>query len=135
MEPSSSARPASVAAAAALLGVFGIAVTVNALLAQGFSGWTEVANIPRALLRLAGAGVVAWGLWRGASWAWWLGLALAILWLIGGLAPVLVVEQGDMHWLPPSRGQLVLAVSLVSLVCVIGLLLTPSARAYLRPRR
>lgn len=128
-------RPASVSAAAALFAVYGIAAVVNAIIAQSWTGWVEAASLPRALLRLAGGLLVAWGLLQATEWAWWLGLALAVLWLVGGLTPVLVMERGDVHWLPPSAGQLFLALSLVSLLIAILLLLTPSARAFLRRTR
>ena len=129
-------RPISVTVAAALFVLYGVAMVVNAIGTQSWTGWVEAASVPRALLRLAGGVLVGWGLLRATKWAWWLGLALALLWLIGGLAPVLVMDRGDMHWLPPSGAQIFLAVSLVSLVLAILLLLTPSARDYLRrPRR
>jgi hypothetical protein len=132
MTPSDTARPASVSAAAALFLVYGIAAVVVAAMTQGWAGWVEAGSIPRALLRLAAAGVIAWGLMRGAPWAWLVGLALAILWLIAGLAPVLVMEHGDVRWLPPSGDQLVLAAGLAGLVVAVVLLVTPSARRWLR---
>jgi hypothetical protein len=130
-EHSGPARPPSVTGAALLFVLYGVAAVVNAAAMQNWSG-VEAGSIPRAVLRLAAAGLVAWGLLRGAGWSWWMALALAILWLVSGLAPVVVLERGDMHWLPPSGDQIFLAVSLVSLSIAILLLLTPSARAHLR---
>lgn len=127
-------RPASVSGAAALFVVFGITAVVNAMIGQDWTGWTEAGGLPRAMLRLTGALLVAWGLLQRAAWAWWVGLALAVLWLVGGLTPVLVLERGDVRWLPPSRGQLVLAASLVSLCFAVALLLAPGARRFLKNR-
>jgi hypothetical protein len=131
MEKSAASRPPSVTGTALLFALYGVAVVVNAAAMQNWTG-VEAGSIPRAALRLAGAGLVAWGLLRGAVWSWWIGLALAILWLVAGLVPVMVLDRGDMHWLEPSGDQIFLAVSLVSLSLAILLLLTPSARAYLR---
>ena len=124
-------RPPSVTGAALLFALYGVAAVLNAAAMQNWTG-VEAGSIPRAALRLAGAGLVSWGLLRGSGWSWWMGLALAILWLVSGLAPVVVLDRGDMHWLPPSADQIFLAVSLVSLSLAILLLLTPSARGYLR---
>ena len=131
MEETRATRPPSVTGAALLFALYGVAGVVNAADMQNWTG-VEAGSIPRAALRLAGAGLVAWGLWRGAAWSRWMGLALALLWLVSGLAPVVVVDEGDMHWLPPSGDQIFLTVALVSLSVAILLLLTPSARAYLR---
>ncbi len=132
MPVAESKAPAGATAAAGLFLLYGVAIVANALVSQGWTGWVEAGSVPRALLRLAGAALVAWGLRQGASWAWWLGLALAILWLAGGLAPVLVSDGGDLRWLPPSDDQLVLAVSLLSLALAVALLLTPAVRGWLR---
>lgn len=126
------ARPAGVVAAAGFFLIYGIAVVVNAATTQGWTGWIEAGSVPRALLRLAGAGLVAWGLLRGLAWAWWVGLALAIIWLASGLAPLVVMERGDVQWLQPSSDQIYLVVSLLSLVLAITLLLTSGVRGFLR---
>lgn len=125
-------RPPSVTAAAVLFALYGVAAVVNAAISQDWSGWADTGSAPRALLRIAAALLVAWGLLRGTVWAWWVALPLAILWLISGFAPVLVMDHGDMHWLPPSSNQIFLVVSLTSLSLALGLLLTPTARAFLR---
>ena len=132
MPADESRPPTGATAAAALFLLYGAAVVVNAFVTRGWTGWVEAGSVPRALLRLAGAALIAWGLRQGASWAWWIGLALAVLWLASGLAPVLVSEGGDLQWLPPSGDQIFLVVSLVSLALAIALLLTPSVRAWLR---
>jgi hypothetical protein len=132
MSTQASGRPRGIAVAAGLFVVYGVAVVVNTALTQGWTGWVEAGNLPRALLRLAGASLVAWGLLQGSVWAWWLGLALAILWLIGGLMPLLVTEGGDLRWLQPSGDQILLVISLLSLGLAVALLLTPSVRGFLR---
>ena len=131
LEQPSVSRPPSVTGAALLVALYGVAGVVNAAVMQNWTG-VEAGSIPRAGLRMAAAGLVAWGLLRGAPWAWWVGLALALLWLVAGLAPVMVMDRGDMHWLQPSGDQIILAVGLVSLSLAILLLLTPSARTFLR---
>ena len=125
-------RPAGVVAVAALFLLYGIGMVINAEQTRGWTGWIEAGSLPRALLRLAGAALVAWGLVQGAAWAWWVGLALAILWLAGGLVPVVVMEGGDLRWLEPSGDQIVLALSLLSLALAITLLLTRSVRGFFR---
>ena len=125
-------RPFGATAAAGLFLVYGAAVVVNAFVSRGWTGSVEAGNLPRALLRLAGAALVAWGIRQGAPWSWWLGLALAVLWLAGGLAPMLVRERGDVQWLQPSSDQIVLVVSVLALVLALVLLLTPAVRGYLR---
>ena len=125
-------RPAGVTAAAVLFLLYGVAVVANSFESRGWTGWVEAENLPRALLRLAGAALVAWGLRQGATWSWWLGLALGVLWLLGGLVPVLVTEGGDLRWLQPSGDQIFLAASVVSLALAIVLLLTPSVRGWIR---
>ena len=132
MPADDSKPPAGATAAAGLFLVYGAAVVVNSFGTRGWTGWVEAGSLPRALLRLAGAALVAWGIRQGRSWAWWVGLGLAFLWLIGGLAPVLVSEGGDFQWLQPSRDQIFLAVSLISLGLAIALLLSPSVRGWLR---
>jgi hypothetical protein len=127
--------PRSVSAAAAMFGVYGLAVLVNAATAQGGLGWSDAGDYGRALLRLAGCLLVAWGLLRGERWAWWLALALAILWLAAGTLAMAVLERGDVHWLRPSGSQLFLAAGLLSLGVAVALLLTPAARSVFRRKR
>ena len=126
------ALPTSVKLAAALFVVYGVAVVVNATAMQSEAGWVEAADFPRALVRLVGTLVIAWGLLHRARWAWWLGLGLAAFWLATGALAVLVLERGDVYWLPPSRFQIFLVVSLLCLGLALALLLSPPARAVFR---
>lgn len=130
--PTTRALPVNVKLAAALFLVYGVAAVLNATAVQSGAGWGGTGEIPRAILRLAGSGLIAWGLLHGARWAWQLGLALAAFWLVMGAVAVLIIERGDVHWLPPSGFQLVLTVSLLCLGLALALLLTPSARAVFR---
>jgi hypothetical protein len=129
---SSETLPNNVKLAAALFVVYGVAVVLNATAIQGAAGWVGAADFPRALIRLLGTGLIAWGLLQRARWAWWLGLVLAVVWLVAGALTVFVFERGDVHWLQPSSIQTFLVVSLLCLGLVVALLLSPSARAVFR---
>jgi hypothetical protein len=124
--------PASVRLAAALFVAYGLAVALNATVMQAAGGWGVARDVPRAMLRLVGTGIIAWGLLRRARWAWWLGLVLAVFWLSAGALSVLVFERGDVYWLAPSGFQTFLVVSLVSLGSAVALLISPSARSVFR---
>jgi hypothetical protein len=126
------ALPKSVKLAAALFIVYGVAVVLNATAMQSAAGWVAAGDFPRAVIRLLGTGLIAWGLLHRARWAWWLGLALATFWLAAGALAVLVLERGDVYWLPPSGFQIFLVVSLLSLGLAVALLLSPSARTMFR---
>jgi hypothetical protein len=128
----SEALPSSVKLAAALFVTYGVAVVLNATAIQGASGWVGAGDFPRALIRLFGTGLIGWGLLQRARWAWWLGLVLAAVWLAAGALAVLVLERGDVHWLPPSGFQIFLVISLLCLGLVVALLISPSARAAFR---
>jgi hypothetical protein len=124
--------PSSVKLAAVLLVVYGAAVVLNATVIQEAGGWAAPRDFPRALIRLLGTGLIAWGLVQRARWAWWLGVILAAFWLVAGAAAVLVVERGDVYWLQPSGFQVFLMVSLLCLGLALALLLSPSARRVFR---
>lgn len=125
---SAGALPKTVKLAAALFVLYGVAVVINAVAVQGAAGWAVAWDFPRAILRLIGTGLIGWGLLRRARWAWWLGLILAVFWLVAGALVVLVFERGDVYWLPPSGFQIFLAGSLGCLGGGVALLLSPSAR-------
>jgi hypothetical protein len=128
----SEALPSTVKLAAALFVTYGVAVVLNATAIQGAANWVGAGDFPRALIRLFGTGLIGWGLLQRARWAWWLGLVLAAIWLGAGALAVLVLDRGDVHWLPPSGFQIFLVVSLLCLGLVVALLLSPSARAVFR---
>lgn len=118
--------------AAALFVVYGIAAFLNAAVVLQGAGWASPMAWIRALIQLVGAGAVAWGLLLGTRWSWGLGLVLGIYWLVTGALTMLVLERGDLHWLPPSGFQVLMAAALVGLGVALALLLTPAARAALR---
>ncbi|MBA3893821.1 MAG: hypothetical protein H0X69_09005 [Gemmatimonadales bacterium] len=120
-------------AAAGLILLYGAVALLNALTMQAQAGWGEPWALGRALLRLLISGLVAWGLYRRARWAWWVGLAWSFFGLFLGASAMLVFERGDIHWLAPSRAQLPLGVMLLSLGGAIALLITPAGRAAFRP--
>ena len=126
------ALPNSVKLAAALFVGYGVAVVLNAAGMQSTGGWVAAGDFPRALIRLLATGVIAWGLLHRARWAWWVGLALAAVWLTAGALAVLVFEHGDVYWLRPSGFQIFLVVSLLCLGLSLALLLSPSARGVFR---
>jgi len=126
------ALPNSVKMAAALFVMYGVVVVLNATVMPSADSWVAAHDLPRALLRLLGTGLIAWGLLHRARWAWWLGLGLAAFWLAAGALAVLVLERGDVYWLPPSGFQVFLVVSLLCLGLALALLLSPSAREVFR---
>ena len=126
------ALPTGVKLAAALFVMYGLVVVLNARVIQGAAGWSTAGDVPRALLRLVGTVLIAWGLLRRARWAWWLGLVLAVSWLSAGALAVLVFDRGDVYWLPPSGFQTFLVVSLVCLGLAVALLMSPSVRVVFR---
>ena len=127
--------PVAVKVTAALFVIYGIAAVVNAIETRTDAGWIGSSSFPRALLRLVGTGIIAWGLVRGARWAWWVGLVASLIWLGMGSVTVLVMHRGDVHWLQPSRDQLFLAVSLVSVGLALGLLVSSTVREAFRAGR
>jgi peptidoglycan/LPS O-acetylase OafA/YrhL len=124
--------PANVKLAAALFVLYGLAVVLNVTVMQTAAGWGAPRDFPRAILQLIGAGLIAWGLVRRARWAWWLGIVLAVFWLVAAALVVLVLDRGDVYWLPPSGSQTFLVASLVCLGGAVALLISPSARAVFR---
>ena len=92
-------------------------------------------QLVRSGFRVIGAAAVAWGLLRGARWAWVLGFVLGAFWLVTGLLTVLVLERRDLEWLRPSGFQVFLFASLALLGLAVALLLSPSARRALRGPR
>jgi hypothetical protein len=130
----SPAIPLSLRAAALCFVLFAVAVLLNSA-TQSAAGWMVTRQIVRSGFRVIAAGAVAWGLLRGARWAWVLGLLLGSFWLVTGLLTVLVLERRDLEWLRPSGFQVFLFASLASLGLAVALLLSASARQALRGPR
>jgi hypothetical protein len=125
------AIPLSLKAAALCFLLFAVALLLNSA-TQSAAGWMVPRRIVHSGFRVVGAGAVAWGLLRGARWAWVLGLLLGSFWLVTGLLTVLVLDHRELEWLRPSSFQVFLFASLASLCLAVALLLSPSARKALR---
>jgi hypothetical protein len=131
--PEPRAIPISLKAAALCFFLFSVAVLLNGA-TQSAAGWMVARQVVRSGFRVVCAGAVAWGLLRGARWAWVLGLVLGSFWLVTGLLTVLVLERNHLEWLRPSSFQVFLFASLASLGLAVVLLLSSSARhAFRRP--
>jgi hypothetical protein len=130
--------PASLKLAALCFALFAVAVLFNTATQFGAGwlvfhhGWWGTRQIARVGFRVVGAAALAWGLFRGARWAWVLGLIFGSFWLVGDLLTVIVFERRDLEWLAPSGFQLFLFASLACLGAAIALLLSSSARAAVR---
>lgn len=119
-------------AAAALFLLYAGLMMANAAAFAPSMGLTDRRDVAIELVRLVAAALVAWGLFRRTRWGWWLGLGLGALWLAEGLLKVVVIDQGDIHWLSPSGAQLLLSGALLALAGALALLLLPVGRAVFR---
>jgi hypothetical protein len=128
--PVSTVVPRPVRIAALLFVVYGVMVVGNALLLQTAGGWAQAREFPRALLRLAGCAVIAWGLLRGVRWAWWTGVIFAGFWaVLGGGALLVIARVGawDQLPMPGFSGPFLVAAMLVT-AAALALLLQPASR-------
>ena len=124
--------------ACALLVLYGLLVVANAVALQSLGGWEDWREFPRALVRLAGMLLVAWGLWRGERWAWWLAVGLGLVWLVTGIGVLIMawLMAGDVELPMPGFAKAVLILAAGLLAVAVGLLLTPPVRAaFRRPLR
>ena len=121
--------------AAGLLVAYGLLVVANAVYLQSLAGWVEWPQFFRALVRLGGMLLFAWGLLRGERWAWWAAVGLGLFWLITG-ALLLVgsyAALGDeVVVLMPVPSHVLLVVAGGILAAAIVLLLTPAVRTSFR---
>ena len=130
-----SSLPPAVRAAAIVFAVYGTFVLVHATVWQVLGDWAEAGQYPRALIRFAGMGLVAWGLRTAQRWAWWLGVLLGGWFLVAGLGLLLVAVRLGAGTLPlPLLALAGAAVAFVLLATGVGLLLLPSSRAALLRR-
>ena len=128
--PNTYAVPRPVRIAALLFVVYVVMVLGNALVLQSAGGWADAREFPRALLRLAGCAVIAWGLLRGHRWGWWMGVIFAGLWAaLGGVALLVIARLGAWDKLPLSGfSALFLVLSLLITGAALALLLQPASR-------
>jgi hypothetical protein len=114
---------------------YGLLVVVNAVYLQSLAGWVEWPQFSRALLRLGGMLLLAWGLVRNERWAWWGAVGLGLFWLITGalfLVGSYAVAGDDTVVLMPVLSHVILAVAVGILAVAIVLLLTPTVRTAFR---
>ena len=126
--------PASVRAAALLLLLYGVLVVAGAVLLHTMGGGVDAADFVDALVRLAGMGVLAWGLLRRRRWAWWISVLLGGLWIVLAVFAVVVFATTDARdLLPlPTLSVSFMAGSILLLAGALSCLLSPSARAFFR---
>jgi hypothetical protein len=126
--------PVTVRWAAIALAGYGLVVLVNATVLQALNDWEGIAEYPRALVRTVAVGGVAWGLLRRARWAWWLGLALTLVWIgtsVFGIA-ILVVYGNDAQAFLPSGFYATFTLTVALLLIALTLMLLPRSRAAFR---
>lgn len=124
--------PKSVRLAALLLVAYAVLVVLNAVVTQSGAGWEESRDFPRALLRLAGCGLIAFGLLQARRWAWWLAVVLGAFWAVMALAGVAMVSAADA-WDRMGATTPVLMLALAGLLAAaVALLLQPASREAFR---
>lgn len=128
----------SVRTAAILLVCYGIAVVGNALVWQAAGDWQDASDFPRALIRLAGTGLIAWGLMQRSRWAWWAGILFPGFWIASAVLALvaymaLVDADGPSQFPPAFAGFMVVSVAI--LTWAVGLLLTRQVRDAFRVTR
>jgi hypothetical protein len=118
--------------AAGLFSLYALAVIANALFYTHWSG--DASGLPHALGRCAGIGLLAFGLWQGRRWVWWVGVGVATL--LSGLALVHLAlghSLGLFAGRPyPAVDYAFVAVSVFALTGALVALLLPASRAALR---
>lgn len=127
--------PMTVKAAAALLLIYGLWVVWRATVLQQAGDWADAGDYPRAWVRLAGMALIAVGLLRRRRWAWWLGVLLPALFVVTGLALVVIaLSFAGRDGLVGFAGDMTDVVVAVPVVLTsVTLLLLPRSRAAFRP--
>lgn len=74
--------PKSVRLAALLIVAYGVLMVLSAVVTKSGWGWEDAGSVPRALRRLAGCGLVAYGLLKARRWAWWAAVVMGALWAV-----------------------------------------------------
>lgn len=125
--------PQPVRLAALLVLAYGVMVVANALVLQSRAGWQGANEFPRALLRLAGCGLIAYGLMQARSWAWWVAVVLGALWALMGAAAVVMISAADAWERMGSGAAPLFMVGMVLILgAAVGLLLRPASREAFR---
>jgi peptidoglycan/LPS O-acetylase OafA/YrhL len=123
-----SGLPWTVKAASAVLVAYGLWVVINATLGQMATNWADAKDYPRALIRLGGMLLIAYGLLRRQRWGWWFGVLMPSLLLLLLATGVVALRAANEDPTEVFRtGQFLFPA--LCLVVALGLLLTPTSRA------
>jgi len=119
--------------AALLLAINAVVFVVGVALSGASPGADRPGWLPPAWFRAAVPLIVAFGLWFGHRWAWWVGIVLCfVLLLWTGLAS-LVLALGGYFAGPGAASRTIHLVMLIATWLVaLALLLSPRARAVSR---
>ena len=128
--PGTRAQPIEVRVAAICVLLYGGAILANALLVQGSHAVPLAALAVRAGLRAVGAAVIAWGLFTGARWAWWVSVIGAGLCFVVGLV-TFVRFLGPLGGMlrSPERTLTLMGLGLACLLVALACLASPRSRA------
>ena len=118
--------------AAWLFGAYAMLLVANAVFYGSWSG--DTSEVPRLLMRVAGIGLIAFGLWRRVGWVWWVGVVVGTVLGLLGLASVgLAALSGLFAERPyPVIDYAVFLASSTVLLGAVFTLLLPSGRAAFR---
>jgi hypothetical protein len=120
--------PWTVKAASAVLVVYGLWVVINATRGQMATSWADARDYPRALIRLGGTLLIAYGLLQRRRWGWWFGIlmpSLLLLMLVAGIVALRAANQSPSDVFSTSQ----FVFPAVCLMAALGLLLAPVSRA------
>lgn len=121
--------PKPVRIAALLFAVYGAMVIANAFVLQSSAEWSGANEFPRALLRLAGCGLIAYALLHRLRWGWWIAVVLGGLWALMGAAAVLMITRaGAWERMGPASTPVFLVGMIAILGAAVALLLQPASR-------
>jgi hypothetical protein len=127
--------PTTVRWAALALVAYAVVILVSATVLQAINDWEAAGEYPRAVIRVLGVALVVWGLLRRARWAWWLGVALPLLWIVSGIAALamfLSVRTDEADAVLPPAFYPLLSVTMTLLTVALVLLVLPGSRAAFR---
>lgn len=120
--------------AAGMFLAYGVLVLGNAILYYSWSG--DAGDLPRVIIRLAGVGLLTYGLWNAERWAWWLTLLMSLFWGITGIAALGLMAAADFLVLEgrpyPTLDIIVLITQMALLVGTAVALLLPKNKAALK---
>lgn len=112
-------------------------ILVNATVLQSINDWVDWRDYPRGVIRAAGFSALGYGLLRRATWAWWTSVILGVLFVVVGVAGVVLVvvnRPAETDSVLPRFALPVAGVSLILIATLVVLLLLPGTRAAFRAR-